>query len=152
MRRVPDDLVVCAYALCEDDFSEVGNYVDCIPEALYVLQDIAIQLGVKIRFSTVSTLIDHVVEINKFKEREIEQIMNNLYRMLTEEDTKKASLSLLKTLLRKEINIALKEQDLNEIAIAALYASFIKTLNHVQGPPLPIETQVVETETITSMT
>jgi hypothetical protein len=152
MYRVPEDLVICAYALCEDDFSEVKNYLDCVPEALYVLQDIAIQLGIKIRFSTVSMFINHVVEMNRLKEKEVEKLLSNLLKMLNRNERKEASLSLLKILLRKEINIALKDQDLSEIAIAALYASFVKTLSYVQEPHLHAEAQITTAEISTLTT
>ncbi|MEM1644740.1 MAG: hypothetical protein QXL96_02525 [Ignisphaera sp.] len=147
-----EDLVVCAYALCEDYFYEIEEYIDCIPEALYVLHNIAIQLGVKIRFSTVSALMNHVIEFNKLKEQEVAQLINNLKKIIQGENTKPSIKSLLKILLKKELDLPLKDQDLNEIAIAALYASLTKIVNKPQEHPPLLEVLTINQETIATIT
>ncbi|MEM2627833.1 MAG: hypothetical protein QW775_06255 [Ignisphaera sp.] len=147
-----EDLVVCAYALCEDDSYEIEEYADCIPEALYTLHNIAVQLGIKIRFSTVSALINHVVEFNKLKEQEVIQLINNLKKIIQGENTQPSTKSLLKILLKKELDLPLKEQDLNEIAIAALYASLTKTINKTQEHPPLLEAPTINQETIATIT
>lgn len=130
-----EDLALCAYSLCEDDFSVVGEYTDCVPEALHTLYSIANTLGIKIRFSTISALINYVTEFNRLKEDEVEEILVLLKNIVQGDSIPQASKTLLRILLKRDINISRNEQDIAEIAIAALYASFVKTTSELQYQP-----------------
>uniref|UniRef100_A0A7C2V8U9 Uncharacterized protein n=1 Tax=Ignisphaera aggregans TaxID=334771 RepID=A0A7C2V8U9_9CREN len=151
MALILEDLALCAYALCEDDFSEASEFLDCVPEALYTLHSIASKLNTKIRFSTVVALIDHVVEFNKLKEWEVAKIIDTLSGMINSKNTQTYAKQLLRMLLRNNANIDLKEQDLIEIAIATLYASLTKTVHKANESPPLIEIPSLQTEATTTI-
>ncbi|MEM1542129.1 MAG: hypothetical protein QW101_03600 [Ignisphaera sp.] len=147
-----EDLAICVYSLCEDNFSSIKEYIDCIPESLYTLHNIADVIGIKIRFSTVSALREYVKPITNLREQEIDQILTYMKNIIKGRDVIQSSKSILKILLGREIDIDRNEQDIIEITISALYTSLINTIDFPQTYSTFIEQQPIETISSTATT
>ncbi|MEM1897396.1 MAG: hypothetical protein QXD93_06850 [Ignisphaera sp.] len=147
-----EDLAICVYSLCEDSFSSIKEYIDCIPESLYTLHNIADIVGIKIRFSTVSALREYVKPITSLREQDIEQILIHMRNIVKGGNIIQSSKSILKILLGREIDIDRNEQDIMEITLSALYASLINTIEVPQTYTTFTEQQTIEITSSTATT
>ncbi|MCS7111748.1 MAG: hypothetical protein N3E36_06985 [Sulfolobales archaeon] len=129
LNELLDDIMICALLMSERD--SYKEFVDCIPEALHSIYELSLILGVKVRYSTINTILGYVRGFDELGEFDVDRMIA-LLRQLASNNAENLSKVLLRRVLEiavgKEINITTHSRDALELLLSTFYAMFLLTL------------------------
>ena len=132
-----DDIEICVYAIDEREDN-------CVPEALQALYEISSFLGVKIRYSTLSSFANYVRTLNTLTDFEKEQLIDLLkslitsYRRYDYEESKRVAQKIFKIIIGAQIEFK-SAKDAIEIALNAVYATIATSIDSSNYEPIEKE-------------
>ncbi|MEM0152879.1 MAG: hypothetical protein QXJ56_00100 [Ignisphaera sp.] len=136
-----DNITVCV--LLMNDRSGYKEFVDCIPEALHAIYRISMALGVKMRYPTISMILNYTRGFNKLEEFDIEEIIELLKELVNNsnrENPNRILQRISRIAMGREIAVNVNPKDALELLLATLYAMFLSTLDdseeYVQEIPI----------------
>ncbi|MEM0026807.1 MAG: hypothetical protein QXT53_02460 [Ignisphaera sp.] len=130
-----DDIEICIYAIGDEKEDE------CAPEALQALYEISSFLGVKIRYSTLSSFANYVRTLTMLTDFEKEQLIDLLkllivsYRRYDYEEAKMVAQKIFKIVIGTQIEVE-SAKDAIEIALNAVYASIATSIESTSYEPI----------------
>ncbi len=121
-----DDIMICIYALNDKD-------MDCVSESLQAIYEISSFLGVKIRYSTFSSLVNYVrswAMLTDFEKEQLAELIRLLieeYRRYEYEEVKKIAQKIFKIAIGAQIEFK-SAKDAIELALNVTYALLVSTV------------------------